>query len=249
MGRGRPARLAIVIALSPGLKQNPPPYRFRPGRSAHQAEAQAQSYVAAGHEWVADIVLEKSFDRVNHGQSLPDDPASAQGQRLEERGGSKWGAKFLGFTISNDPEETRQITAKALEKFKGRVREPTCRTLGVSVPLLIAPLARHLIGWRDYFGFCQTPLVLHNLDAWIRRRFTHVYLATVEERADPVRATAPSGCVPFPRGHRCGDGVWALAHGPPCDGAAGPNQRLLRLARPSLTKKLSENSCNVHVVL
>ena len=77
---------------------------------------------------------------------------------------------FLGFTISNDPEETRQITAKALEKFKGRVREPTCRTLGVSVPQLIAPLARHLIGWRGYFGFCQTPLVLHNLDAWIRRR-------------------------------------------------------------------------------
>ena len=170
MGRGRPARFAIVIGLSPWLKQNPPPYRFRPGRSAHQAVAQAQSYVAEGHEWVVDIDLEKSFDRVNHGQSLPDDPASAQGQRLEERGGSKWGAKLPGIQISNDPEPTRQITAKALEKFKGRVREPTCRTLGVSVPQLIAPLARHLIGWRGYFGFCQTPLVLHNLDAWIRRR-------------------------------------------------------------------------------
>ena len=31
-------------------------------------------------------------------------------------------------------------------------------------------LARYLIGWRGYFGFCQTPIVLHNLDAWIRRR-------------------------------------------------------------------------------
>ena len=78
--------------------------------------------------------------------------------------------KFLGFTISNDPEPTRQIAAKALEKFKERVRELTCRTLGVSVPQLIAPLARYLIGWRGYFGFCQTPIVLHNLDAWIRRR-------------------------------------------------------------------------------
>ena len=66
MGRGRPARLAIVIGLSPGLKQNPPPYGFRPGRSAHQAVAQAQSYVAEGHEWVVDIDLEKFFDRVNH---------------------------------------------------------------------------------------------------------------------------------------------------------------------------------------
>ena len=42
--------------------------------------------------------------------------------------------------------------------------------LGVSVTQLIVPLARHLIGWRGYFGFCQTPIVLRNLDAWIRRR-------------------------------------------------------------------------------
>jgi len=78
--------------------------------------------------------------------------------------------KFLGFTISNEAEPTRQIAAKALQKFKERTRELTSRTLGVSVPQLIAPLARYLIGWRGYFGFCQTPIVLHNLDAWIRRR-------------------------------------------------------------------------------
>src|SRR6202041_550622 len=41
-------------------------YGFRPGRSAHQAVAQAQSYVAEGHEFVVDIDLEKFFDRVNH---------------------------------------------------------------------------------------------------------------------------------------------------------------------------------------
>jgi RNA-directed DNA polymerase len=41
-------------------------YGFRPGRSAHQAVAQAQHYVAEGHEWVVDIDLEKFFDRVNH---------------------------------------------------------------------------------------------------------------------------------------------------------------------------------------
>ncbi|HXW79974.1 MAG TPA: reverse transcriptase domain-containing protein [Acidimicrobiales bacterium] len=37
-------------------------YGFRPGRSAHQAVAQAQSYVAEGYEWVVDIDLEKFFD-------------------------------------------------------------------------------------------------------------------------------------------------------------------------------------------
>jgi RNA-directed DNA polymerase len=41
-------------------------YGFRPRRSAHQAVAQAQEYVAAGHRWVVDLDLEKFFDRVNH---------------------------------------------------------------------------------------------------------------------------------------------------------------------------------------
>ncbi|MGC2324889.1 MAG: group II intron reverse transcriptase/maturase [Terriglobales bacterium] len=41
-------------------------YGFRPGRSAHQAVAQAQHYIAAGYGWVVDLDLEKFFDRVNH---------------------------------------------------------------------------------------------------------------------------------------------------------------------------------------
>src|ERR1700761_2233631 len=41
-------------------------YGFRPGRSAHQAVAQAQRYVAEGYNVVVDIDLEKFFDRVNH---------------------------------------------------------------------------------------------------------------------------------------------------------------------------------------
>ena len=39
---------------------------FRPGRSAHQAVAQAQRYIAEGYGWVVDLDLEKVFDRVNH---------------------------------------------------------------------------------------------------------------------------------------------------------------------------------------
>jgi RNA-directed DNA polymerase len=39
---------------------------FRPGRSAHQAVAKAQRYVAEGRRWVVDLDLEKFFDRVNH---------------------------------------------------------------------------------------------------------------------------------------------------------------------------------------
>src|SRR6202048_4853946 len=41
-------------------------YGFRPGRSAQQAVAQAQKYIAEGHGWCVDLDLEKFFDRVNH---------------------------------------------------------------------------------------------------------------------------------------------------------------------------------------
>ncbi len=45
---------------------SPSSHGFRPGRSAHQAVARAQEYVASGRRWVVDIDLEKFFDRVNH---------------------------------------------------------------------------------------------------------------------------------------------------------------------------------------
>jgi RNA-directed DNA polymerase len=41
-------------------------YGFRPGRSAHQAVAQAQRYIAEGNGWCVDLDLEKFFDRVSH---------------------------------------------------------------------------------------------------------------------------------------------------------------------------------------
>lgn len=41
-------------------------FGFRPGRSAHQAVAQAQSYLEEGCTWVVDVDLEQFFDRINH---------------------------------------------------------------------------------------------------------------------------------------------------------------------------------------
>jgi RNA-directed DNA polymerase len=242
-------------------------YGFRPGRSAHQAVAQAQSYVAEGYDWVVDLDLEKFFDRVNHdilmdrvanrvsdkrllkliraflnagvmedGLVSPTDEGTPQGgplspllsnlvlddldRKLEHQGHrfcryaddcniyvrslragervmrsvchflttklrlkvneSKSAVarpaerKFLGFSISNDKEPIRQIAPKALQRFRVRVRELTRRTLGLSPQRMIAALRRYLIGWRGYFGFCQTPRVLHNLQAWIRRRLRMV---------------------------------------------------------------------------
>lgn len=39
---------------------------FRPGRSAHGAVLEAQSYIQEGYDWVVDVDLERFFDRVNH---------------------------------------------------------------------------------------------------------------------------------------------------------------------------------------
>ena len=41
-------------------------YGFRPGRSAQQAVAHAQQYIAEGYGTVVDLDLEKFFDRVHH---------------------------------------------------------------------------------------------------------------------------------------------------------------------------------------
>ena len=237
-------------------------YGFRPGRSAHQAVAQAQSYVAEGYGVVVDLDLEKFFDRVGHdslmarvaarvadkrvlklirrflkagvregGLVSPVDEGTPQGGPLSpllsnlvlddldkelERRGHRFcryaddcniyvrshragervmvsvsrfltkklrlkvneaksavarpeARKFLGFSISNDGGE-RRIAPQALEKFKTRIRDLTRRTRGRSLEQLIEELTPYLIGWRGYFGFCQTPRVLTNLEAWIRRR-------------------------------------------------------------------------------
>src|ERR1017187_7545983 len=57
-------------------------YGFRPGRSAHQAVAQAQQYIAEGYGWVVDLDLEKFFDRVNHDKLMGQVAKRVEDKRL-----------------------------------------------------------------------------------------------------------------------------------------------------------------------
>jgi len=57
-------------------------YGFRPGRSAHQAVAKAQEYIASGYTWVVDFDLEKFFDRVNHDKLMGQIAKRVEDKRL-----------------------------------------------------------------------------------------------------------------------------------------------------------------------
>ncbi|MDQ2950588.1 MAG: group II intron reverse transcriptase/maturase [Acidobacteriota bacterium] len=57
-------------------------YGFRPGRSAQQAVAQAQKYIAEGHGWCVDLDLEKFFDQVNHDKLMGQIAKRIEDQRL-----------------------------------------------------------------------------------------------------------------------------------------------------------------------
>ena len=78
--------------------------------------------------------------------------------------------KFLGFSFTSGKEPRRRIAPQALARLKAKVRELTRRTAGRSLTQIIEKLSPYLIGWRGYFGVCQTPSVLRALDEWIRRR-------------------------------------------------------------------------------
>jgi RNA-directed DNA polymerase len=238
-------------------------YGFRPGRSAHQAVAQAQHHIAAGYSWVVDLDLEKFFDRVNHDRLMaqiakrvddkrllkviraflnagvmenglisPSVEGTPQGGPLSpllsnlvldeldrelerrrhrhvryaddcniyvrsERAGHRvmksitrfitqrlklkvneaksavarpQERKFLGFTFTNGPEIRRAIAPKALTRFKDRIREITRQAKGVSIETTVKRLATYMVGWRGYFGFCETPEVLIGLVRWVRLR-------------------------------------------------------------------------------
>ena len=57
-------------------------YGFRPGRSAHQAVAQAQQYIADGYRWCVDLDLEKFFDRVSHDKLMARIETKVSDQRM-----------------------------------------------------------------------------------------------------------------------------------------------------------------------
>lgn len=147
-----------------------------------------------------------------------------------------WERKFLGFSFTANREPRRRIAPKAVLRFKEKVRELTRRTRGVSTERMAEELARYLRGWIGYFGACQTPSVLEDLEKWFRRRLRsaiwkqwkrgRVRFVELQKRGvgkDLAAQTAGSA-----------HGPWRLANSPAL-GIALPNAYFDSLGIPRLT--------------
>jgi RNA-directed DNA polymerase len=143
--------------------------------------------------------------------------------------------KFLGFSFTGGKEPRRRIAPQAIARLKAKVRELTRRTGGQSLPQTAKELSRYLIGWRGYFGFCETPSVLHKLDQWIRRRLRAIAwkqwtrgrtrYAELRRRGVGRDLAACSAGSPH--------GPWRLSNSPALT-IALPNASLASLGLPSL---------------
>ncbi|MCL4476828.1 MAG: group II intron reverse transcriptase/maturase [Nitrospirae bacterium] len=79
-----------------------------------------------------------------------------------------WQRTFLGFTLTYSCKSV--VSGKAVKRFKEEVRRHTFRTRGVSVKNVVSTMRRYLLGWKAYFGFCESRSILKELDSWVRRR-------------------------------------------------------------------------------
>jgi RNA-directed DNA polymerase len=129
----------------------------------------------------------------------------------------------------------RRIAPQALARFKSRVRELSRRNGGRSLARTVEGLARYLIGWRGYFGFCETPSVLRRLDQWVRRRLR--CLAWQQWKRGPTRFAElrRRGVGKDLAARTAGSphGPWRLSNSPAL-AIALPNADLATLGLPSL---------------
>lgn len=89
------------------------------------------------------------------------------------------GRAFLGYTFwfaAHGTEVRRAVAAKAMQRFKDRIRTLTRRTGGRSVEQVVDGLRGYVPGWKAYFQLAQTPRVFRTLDEWLRHRLRALQL-------------------------------------------------------------------------
>ncbi len=89
-----------------------------------------------------------------------------------------FGRKFLGYELwlARKTEVKRAVSKKALQTFRQKIRQLTCRSGGRGVSQVTDALRSYVLGWKSYFGLAQTPRVLRELDEWMRHRLRAIHL-------------------------------------------------------------------------
>ena len=101
-----------------------------------------------------------------------------------------WGRKFLGYCLRRNPQGHVKlaIAVQAQRKLRLRLRQLTRRNRGRSMEQIVQELKDYVPGWRAYFQLAQTPTVLRELDAWLRRRLRAMQLKQWKTRPRTYRA-------------------------------------------------------------
>jgi len=147
-----------------------------------------------------------------------------------------WQRKFLGFSFTSAKKPKRRIAPKAMSRFKERVRELTRRARGMSIEGMAEDLSRYLRGWRGYFGKCETPSVLEELDKWVRRRLRSAIWRQWKRGRRRFAEMRKRGVSEDLAGQTAGSahGPWRLANSPAL-AIALPNSYFDSLGIPRLT--------------
>ena len=89
-----------------------------------------------------------------------------------------WGRTFLGYSfwVAKGRMVKLRVGAKALKKFKGRIRQITSRNGGRSLEQVAGELRSYLLGWKQYFSLADTPGIFQGLDRWLHRRLRMLHL-------------------------------------------------------------------------
>lgn len=155
--------------------------------------------------------------------------------------GRPWERKFLGFSFTNGFEPKRRIAPEAKARFKKRVKELTRRSRGVSTEKMVADLARYLNGWSGYFGYCQTPKVLRDMDSWIRRRLRCAVWKQWKRGRTRYAELVRRGVKPELAARTAGSArdMWRISRSPDLS-VALPNDFFRSLGLPSLKDSMFE---------
>nr|BAD18275.1 reverse transcriptase-maturase-endonuclease of group II intron Bh.Int [Shouchella clausii] len=81
-----------------------------------------------------------------------------------------WNRKFLGFSFTRGKDPKMRVSEESVKRLKQRIRELTSRRHSMKMSDRLRRLNRYLTGWLGYYQLVDTPSILAQIDAWIRRR-------------------------------------------------------------------------------